>query len=106
LTRLRRVYSQRLPWYHIELWLNLGDAAWSGGAVCCVADGDTVGELDAIDDERQLIGALQPAPFFEAARTKVKTISFAVLCESAPLVRTVRCRTVAKTLSIGLAVRR
>ena len=43
--------------------------------------------------------------FFEP-RTRVKTISFAVFCESAPLVRTVRCRTVAKTLSIGLAVRR
>ena len=28
--------------------------------------------------------------FFEAALTRVKTISFAVFCESAPLVRTVR----------------
>ena len=51
------------------------------------------------------------APFrrrqvFAAVWTSLKTISFAVFCESAPLVRTVRCRTVAKTLSIGLPVRR
>ena len=39
--------------------------------------------------------------FFDAALTKVKTISFAVFCESAPLVRTVRCLTVANTLSMG-----
>ena len=44
--------------------------------------------------------------FFDAARTGAKTISFAVFCDSAPLVRTVRCRTVAKTLSIGFEVRR
>ncbi len=44
--------------------------------------------------------------FFEAARTRVKTISFTVFCERAPFVRTVRRRTVANTLSIGLAVRR
>ena len=36
----------------------------------------------------------------------LKTISPAVSCYSAPLVRTVRCRTVANTLSIGFAVRR
>ena len=33
--------------------------------------------------------------FFEAALTKVKTISLAVFCDNAPLVRTVRWRTVA-----------
>ena len=37
---------------------------------------------------------------------RVKTISFAVFCDSAPLVLTVRCRTVANTLSIGLEVRK
>ena len=41
-----------------------------------------------------------------AAMTSLKTISLAVSCDSAPLVRTVRCRTVANTLSIGLEVRR
>src|SRR6056297_4317832 len=51
------------------------------------------------------------APFrrrhvFPAACTSLKTISFAVFCDSAPLVRTVRCRTVENTLSIGLPVRR
>ena len=43
---------------------------------------------------------------FAAAMTSLKTISLAVIGESAPLVRTVRCRTVAKTLSIGFEVRR
>jgi len=32
-------------------------------------------------------------------------MSFAVFCDNAPLVRTVRCLTVANTLSIGLPVR-
>ena len=38
--------------------------------------------------------------------TSLKTISLAVVGDSAPLVRTVRCRTVANTLSIGFEVRR
>src|SRR3954469_10857175 len=37
---------------------------------------------------------------FAAAITSLNTISRAVACESAPLVRTVRCRTGANTLSI------
>ena len=41
-----------------------------------------------------------------AAITSLNTISRAVSCDSAPLVRTVRCRTVAKALSIGFDVRR
>ena len=36
-----------------------------------------------------------------AAITSLNTISLAVVGESAPFVRTVRCRTVANTLSIG-----
>ena len=39
---------------------------------------------------------------FEAAMTSLNTMSRAVSCDSAPLVRTVLCRTVANTLSIGL----
>jgi hypothetical protein len=35
---------------------------------------------------------------------RVKTINFAVFCDSAPLVRTVRCRTVANTLSMGSGI--
>ncbi|CAO3425018.1 hypothetical protein [Azospirillum doebereinerae] len=42
---------------------------------------------------------------FAAAVTSLKTINSAVSCDSAPLVRKVRCRTVAKTLSMGLLVR-
>ena len=41
-----------------------------------------------------------------AAITSLNTISRAVSCDSAPFVRTVRCLTVANTLSIGLDVRR
>ena len=47
-----------------ELWLNLGDATCSGGAVGCVALGDAVGEFDAFHDHRQLVGALQAASAF------------------------------------------
>ena len=41
-----------------------------------------------------------------AAVTSLNTINLAVSWDSAPLVRTVRCRTVANTLSIGFDVRR
>src|SRR4028118_1365921 len=41
-----------------------------------------------------------------AAMTSLNTISRAVSRDRAPLVRTVRCRTAAKTLSTGLDVRR
>ena len=41
-----------------------------------------------------------------AAMTSLNTMSRAVSCDSAPLVRTVRCRTVANTLSIGFDVLR
>jgi len=36
-----------------------------------------------------------------AAMTSINTMNRAVSCDSAPLVCTVRCRTVANTLSIG-----
>ena len=57
-----------------------------------------VAEDDAGHDLRQLV--------FAAAITSLNTISLAVVAESAPLVRTVRCRTVANTLSIGFELRR
>jgi len=45
-----------------ELCWNLGDAARSSGAIFSVFRGDTIGECDAFDDQRQLIGALQAPP--------------------------------------------
>ena len=52
------------PQRHLkELYLILGDAAWSGGAgFGGVDDGDTIGELDAFNDLRQLISPVQPPP--------------------------------------------
>ena len=41
---------------------------------------------------------------FAASATSLKTILFAVFCDSDPFVRTVRWRTVAETLSIGVEV--
>src|SRR5437588_1488201 len=41
---------------------------------------------------------------FAAAMISLNTIKRAVSCDRAPRVRTVRCRTVANTLSIGFAV--
>src|SRR5215217_3708307 len=49
------------------------------------------------------LSRLQP---LAAAMMSLNTISLAVVGESAPLVRTVRCRTVANTLSIGFVVRK
>ena len=71
-----------------------------------VADRDTVGEFDALDDPGNWFAPFSLRQVFAAAETRVKTISFAVFCDRAPLVRTVRCRTVANTLSIGFVVRR
>jgi hypothetical protein len=53
-------------------------------------------EFDALKDFGQLIFALQSLPRFRSG------IDFA---DRAPFVRTVRCRTVANTLSIGFDVR-
>jgi hypothetical protein len=43
---------------------------------------------------------------FDAAITSLNTISLAVVDDSDPFVRTVLCRTVANTLSMGLVVRK
>lgn len=43
---------------------------------------------------------------FEAAMTSLNTISLAVVDDNEPFVRTVLCRTVANTLSMGLVVRK
>ena len=40
----------------------LGDTAWSSGAGFGVVFGDTIGECDAFDDQRQLVRPLQAAP--------------------------------------------
>ena len=65
-------------------------------------DIDAVVESDTGDDLRQLICSFRSAPGLDAASMSLNTISFAVCGDSNPLVRTVRCRTVANTLSIGL----
>ena len=58
------------------------------------------------DRHRRDRGRRRRAQVFAAAMTSLKTISLAVFVDNAPLVRTVLCRTVAKTDSIGFVVRR
>ena len=72
-----------------------------------------VADDDASHDLGQLVFALEPSPGLRRCHDdldpkgrEANTISLAVIGESAPLVRTVRCRTVANTLSMGLVVRR
>jgi len=55
----------------------------------------------AFDDLRQLVLTCSLRQVFDAAITSLKTIKRAVSCDSAPFIRTVRCLTVAKTLSMG-----
>jgi hypothetical protein len=43
---------------------------------------------------------------FDVAMTSLNTISLAVVDDSEPFVRTVLCRTVANTLSMGFVVRK
>jgi hypothetical protein len=69
-------------------------------------DFDSVAECYTSDELRQLILSLEVPPAFAAAMMSSKTMSRAVSCESAPFMRTVRCRTVAKALSIGFDKRR
>lgn len=48
-----------------ELWLILGDGVHSGDAgFICIDHFDTVVELDAFDEFRQLIYTFQAQPFF------------------------------------------
>ena len=79
----------------------------SGGAVCRRFDDlDAVLESDTSDDFRQLICSIQASPSFDAAIIGLNAISLAIADESEPLVPTVLCRTVAKTLSMGSVVRK
>ena len=69
-------------------------------------DLDAVGEGDALDDFGQCCSPLSRLQVFTAAVTSLNTITLAVFWDGAPLVRTVRCCTVANTLSIRFDVRR
>ena len=99
----------------LELCGNLGDGMIRRRSVLAPRDLDAVGERDTLDDPRIKSGGRLLGNWFSpfsrrqvmaAAMTSLNTISRAVSCDSAPLVRTVRCLTVANTLSIGLDVRR
>ena len=63
-------------------------------------------------DARQISGWLKSGneprlrAIFDAAITSLNTMRRAVSCDSAPFMRTVRCLTVANTLSIGFEVRK
>ena len=80
---------------------DLGDGARSGEAVATpsvtVTPARSIGNRYSPSRRHQ---------GFEAAMTSLKTMSRAVVCDSAPFVRTVRCLTVAKTLSTRSAVHR
>ena len=65
-----------------------------------------VGEFHTPNDLWQLVMTIEPAPAFLAPSTSLKTIASAVLFERQPFERIVRCRTVAKVLSIGFEVRK
>ena len=63
-------------------------------------------EFDASDDFGNWFSPFNRRHVLAAAETSLKTMSLAVLGDSDPFVRTVRCRTVASTLSIGFEIRR
>jgi hypothetical protein len=71
-----------------------------------VDDLNAVGEPDTGDTLGKWFVPFSRRQVFDAASTSLKTISFAIFGDSDPSVRTVPCRTVANTLSIGLDVRR
>src|SRR5206468_4054962 len=90
-----------------ELCANLGDGTFQ--AALCFDPSVTSMPLRKVTPAMTFGNWFSPfsrRQVFAAAMISLKTMSRAVLCDSAPLVRTVRCRTVANTLSIGFAVRR
>ena len=76
--------------------------AWIKRRTSVVRDFDFVVELYTSDDLRQLILSLQAPPAFRGRHDQLEHHKACVSCDSAPFIRTVRCRTVAKALSIGL----
>jgi hypothetical protein len=69
-------------------------------------DLDAVSELHTLDQFWQLVVAVDPAPIFLRAFDKLEHHGNAVLFDRQPFDRMVRCRTVAKVLSIGFVVRK
>ena len=69
-------------------------------------DLDPVSELHTLDQFWQLVMAVDPSPAFLRTLDKLKTMARAVLFDRQPFDRMVRCRTVAKVLSMGFVVRK
>ena len=70
-------------------------------------DLDAVFKFDTCDDLRQLICVpFSRRQVFAAAQSSLNTINLAVVDDNEPFVRTVLCRTVANTLSMGFVVRK
>ena len=70
------------------------------------ADLDPIGELHTLDQFWQLMWPSIRRQLFWAPSASLKTIASAVLFDRQPFDRMVRCRTVAKVLSMGLLVRK
>ena len=69
-------------------------------------DFDPVGKPDTLDELGNWLWPSSLRQLFWAASTSLNTIASAVLFERQPFDRMVRCRTVAKVLSIGFEVRK
>ena len=67
---------------------------------------DPVGEPDTLDPFWQLVVAVDPAPTLLGALDQLEDHGERILFDRQPFDRIVRCRTVAKVLSIGLVVRK
>jgi hypothetical protein len=69
-------------------------------------DLDSVGEPYTENYFRQLVVTIEATPAFLGGTASLKIMASAVLFERHPLERTVRWRTVANELSMGLVVRK
>jgi len=69
-------------------------------------DLDPVSEFHTLDQFGQLVVAVDTTPLFCAPSISLKTMASGVLFDRQPFDRIVRCRTVAKVLSMGFVVRR
>src|SRR5438105_12431058 len=97
--------DQRL-WPLTELLRNVGDDRGQAASGCWLTASMPSMNFTPVISFGNWLWPSRRRQLFSAACASLKTMAIAVLFERHPLERTVRCRTVANVLSMGLVVRR
>src|SRR5262245_28340806 len=89
-----------------ELFRNVGDGRGQAASDCWLTVSMPSMNFTPVISFGNWLWPSRRSQLFSAACASLKTMAIAVLFERHPLERTVRCRTVANVLSMGLVVRR